>query len=454
MAIFESFKSSDSKQPTCLCINLKCLHKPKNFNEIYCEDCGSDLLLNGRYRVIGILNQRQIKESMVYDAIDTIDGGNPKVIKVLYTDNEEAISRFNRGAYVLVKHWFPGLPQVDPGGYFPINIANQMVAYCLVMEKIGGFDLQQLLESGNHRFLSEQQVINLLEQLTVILGNLHQKNFFHRDIKPSNIMLRSKNEEIVLIGIEAIRSITEAVLTRKSISRIGTKGYVAPEQEKGKPVPQSDFYALGRTFVHLLTGKAPNELPEGRDRKLLWRNLVPKLSNSLADLIDSLMAWSPEERPKNPEEILQRLEEIKHNLQNANQSKRRLSLRKTVGLIVCLLMGFLGYIAIQPPKDVNISPKNPDASNPKCQIRQGKTLPEENALAKDVYQLLLEQKLANQDAEIQQIELFNVIQSDCDLTIYVSLSGNNVLSLSLENKITELIENRFDYVGKIKVSKY
>jgi serine/threonine protein kinase len=358
MAIFDSFKSTDSKQDNCLCINLKCLHKPKNFNEINCQDCGSDLLLNGRYRVIGVLHQQQIKECMLYDAIDTIDGGKPKVIKVLYTDNEEAISRFNKGAYILVKHWFPGLTQVDQGGYFSINFPNQMVAYCLVMEKIEGWDLQQLIGSGNHQFITEEQVINCLEQLTIILGKLHEKNFFHRDIKPANIMLRSKNEELLLIGIDALRSVTEAVLEGKSISRIGTKGYVAPEQEKGKPVPQSDFYAVGRTFVHLLTGKAPSDLAQGQDRKLLWRTSVPKLSSSLADLIDSLMAWSVEDRPKNTEEILQRLEEVKQNLQIENQSKKRLTFKKTVGLIVFLLLGFLGYIAIQPPKPTNISPQN------------------------------------------------------------------------------------------------
>lgn len=454
MAIFDSLKSSNSQDNICLCINLTCLHKPKNFNEIYCQDCGADLLLNGRYRVIGVLNQRQIQESMVYDAIDILDGGKPKVIKSLYTDNEEAISRFNRGAYVLAKHWFPGLPQLDPGGYFPMNFPNQMIAYCLVMEKIAGLDLQQLIASGNNRLLTEQQVINWLEQLTVILGNLHQKNFFHRDIKPANIMIRSKNEELVLIGIDAIRSITEAALKGRNISRIGTKGYIAPEQEKGKPVPQSDFYALARTFVHLLTGKAPNDLNEGAERKLLWRNSVPKLSNSLADLLDSLMAFSPEDRPKNAEEILQRLAEIKQNLQSENQSRKRLSFKKVVGLIVFLLVGFLGYIAIQPPKHNNVSSQNLASANPKCQIRQGKTAPEENALAKDVYQILLEQKLNSQDSEIRQLELINVIQSNCDVNIYVSLSGNNVLTTSLENKITELIKSRFDYVGNIKLSKY
>ncbi|MBD2205998.1 serine/threonine protein kinase [Calothrix sp. FACHB-1219] len=454
MAIFDSFKSSNSPGSICLCINLTCLHKPKNFNELYCQDCGADLLLNGRYRVIGLLNQRQIKESMVYDAIDMLDGGKPKVIKALYTDNEEAISRFNRGAYVLAKHWFPGLPQLDPGGYFPMNFPNQMIAYCLAMEKIAGLDLQELIESDNYLALTEQQVINWLEQLTVIVGNLHQKNFFHRDIKPANIMVRIQNEELVLIGIDAIRSITEAVLRGKNLSRIGTKGYVAPEQEKGKPVPQSDFYAMGRTFVHLLTGKAPNDLAEGADRKLLWRHSVPKLSNDLATLIDSLMAYSPEDRPRNTEEILQRLAEIKQNLQNENQSKKRLSFKKIVGLIVFLLVGVLGYIGIQSPKTDNISPQNATLSHPKCQIRQGKTVPEENALAKDVYQMLLEQKLRGKDPEIRQIELLNVMQSNCDLNIYVSLVENNLLSSSLENKITDLIRSRFDYAGKIQVNKY
>ncbi|BAY21596.1 serine/threonine protein kinase [Calothrix sp. NIES-2100] len=460
MAIFDSFKSSGSKQDNCLCINLKCLQKQKKINESYCQDCGSDLLLNGRYRIIDVLHQQEIQECMLYDAIDMTDGGKPKAIKVLYTNNQEAISRFNRVAYVVVKHWVPGIPQVDQGGYFPINFPDQTVAYCLVMEKIAGLNLQQWLESGNNRSITEEKVIYWLEQLTIILGNLHQKNFFHRDIKPANIMLRGKNEELVLIGIDAIRSITAAVVEGKSISRIGTKGYVAPEQEIGQPLPQSDFYALGRTFVHLLTGKAPNNFDEGANRKLLWRNSMPKLSSPIADLIDSLMAWSPGDRPKNTEEILQRLEEIKRNLQLENKSKQQLTFKKIVGLIVFVFLAFLGYIAINPPKPANISPPtaaSPSTTpslNPKCKIRLGKSVPESSALAKDVYQILQDQKVVSQDPEIRQIEVFNVIQSDCDLNIYIRLSGNKLLSSSLENKITNIIKNRFDYVGNIRVIRY
>lgn|GEM_PF-4150869 len=43
-------------------------------------------------------------------------------------------------------------------------------------------------------------------------------------------------------------------------TRIYTPGYAAPEQERGEAFAQSDFFALGRTFVYLLTAQEPIEI--------------------------------------------------------------------------------------------------------------------------------------------------------------------------------------------------
>lgn len=448
----------------CLCINLNCPQPKRFFNEHTCHACGSDLLLNGRYRVIDILTQRRHKESSIYDAIDVIDRNIAKVIKVLYTDNEDAIARFNRGADVLINYWFPGVPRVDKEGYFHIEFPNQKLAYCLVMEKIEGVNLEEWMERRNYLPISEKQAIYWLKQLAIIIGNLHEKRFLHRDIKPSNIMLREQNEELVLIDLDAVRAITKAVLDGKTITTIGTDGYMAPEQRVGKAIPESDFYALGRTFVYLLTGKAPNKLSENRDRTLRWRSIVAKLSKNFADFIDSLMDWSPNYRPKNTAEILKRLEQIERSLERQYKIEQLINFKKTVGVIVLLSFTFLVYRAIDSEDSANLSlrptptimpTKTPIATpifNTKCKIRYLLGTPDNSALAKDVVEILQDQRVVSKDEEIRNIQQFDVRQLNyCDLNIYIRLSDNSLLSSTLKNKIADLIKNRFDYVGNIRI---
>ncbi|MEA5527802.1 RDD family protein, partial [Nodularia spumigena] len=83
------------------------------------------------------------------------------------------------------------------------------------------------------------------------------------------------------------------------------------EQINGKAVPQSDFFALGRTFVYLLTGKSPDSFSEdSRNGELIWRDHAAGISPKLVQLIDYLMAPFPGNRPPDTQEILQKLAEF------------------------------------------------------------------------------------------------------------------------------------------------
>ena len=229
-------------------------------------------------------------------------------------------------------------------GYFHIEFPHDPIpAYCLVMEKIEGINLQQWVDNPKNKLISEKQAIDWLKQLVTILEKLHNKGFIHRDIKPSNIMLKNNDAEIVLIDFDAGRPITQAVWDGKTLTKIGTDGYIPPEQRRGRAIPQSDFYALGITFVHLLTGKHPHKLENDRDKTLRWRSSAPQVSKIFADFIDNLMAWYSENRPKNTGEILDKLQEIERNLEHKRivQTWLTFDFKKISGLLVFVLFGIL-----------------------------------------------------------------------------------------------------------------
>lgn len=301
-----------------LCINPRC-HQPNhpdNSAAQVCQSCGSDLLLlQGRYRVMRLISS-QSGFGQVYEAYER---NVPKILKVLkgsYNHHDKVLELFRREAQVLSQLNHPGVPHVDTDGYFqyfPRDSAEP--CHCLVMEKIDGPNLRQwMVQQGNHP-ISEKQAMLWLTQLTDVLHLVHQHHYFHRDIKPENIMLRSSGQ-LVLVDFGAAREITQTYmgdLDNSNITTVSSAGYTPPEQEQGQAVPQSDFYAMGRTLIYLLTAKLPNDptIYDPRSNTLQWRQHAPQISPALANFVDELIAAAATHRPPTTEAILERLEHLR-----------------------------------------------------------------------------------------------------------------------------------------------
>ncbi|MBO1046693.1 MAG: SUMF1/EgtB/PvdO family nonheme iron enzyme [Dolichospermum sp. DEX182a] len=299
-----------------LCINPNC-PKPQNPNNIlFCENCSSGLLLQDRYRVIVRLGGGGFGDTFEINEVRT---NKTKVIKILTDNRQKAIELFKQEADVLSQLHHPGIPKVEPDAYFehyPHN--NKTPIYCLVMEKIEGENLQNYMQKNGLRPINQTTAIAWLKDLLIILEQVHNKNFFHRDIKPSNIMLRAENAQLVLIDFGTVRKLTTTVVNQQGgVTGIISAGFTPSEQINNNAVPQSDFFALGRTFVYLLTGKEPLDpiIYDAYNEKLDWRNHAPQISSMLADLLDEMMQRLYKDRPGNTQEILQRIAEIEKALQ-------------------------------------------------------------------------------------------------------------------------------------------
>ncbi len=295
-----------------LCINPHCSRPHNPDNILFCQTCESELLLEGRYRVIRLLGAGGFAKTFEVNHSNTL-----KVLKVLMLDDAKAVSLFQQEAQVLSQLNHPGIPKGD--GYFTFSPKNsQSPLHCLVMEKIEGLDLHQYMEQRGNRPIDEQLALLWLTQLANILHEVHQHNFFHRDIKPPNIMLKADGN-LALIDFGTAREVTQTYHQKaagQNITGIISPGYTPLEQANGKAVPQSDFFALGRTFVYLLTGKSPDEFSEDpRTGKLMWRDNNSPLSKQVAGLIDYLMEAFPGKRPQNAQMILRCLLEIHSTVQ-------------------------------------------------------------------------------------------------------------------------------------------
>jgi len=251
-----------------------------------------------------------------YEASDL---GNPnKVIKVLINNSPKAVELFQREAEVLSQLNNPGIPKVEPNSYIVFHPANSPEpVHCLVMEKVEGMNLRDYLKRLGHPIDSET-ADRWLRELVLILQAVHDRGILHRDIKPQNIIFKPDGR-LALIDFGAVREGTGTEVATAAGSGGGTevashmaggtsvvsRGYTAPEQVNGQAVKQSDFYSLGRTFVFLLTGKEPSEIPyDAHNDVLQWRKYASNVEPRLAGLLDQMQSPKVSERPKNSQEIL------------------------------------------------------------------------------------------------------------------------------------------------------
>ncbi|MBO1347757.1 MAG: serine/threonine protein kinase [Hormoscilla sp. GUM202] len=277
---------------------------------LFCLCCNSELLLAGRYRTTTLLSDK----GGFGNTYEVTHNGDAKVLKVLTNNQPKAVQLFEQEYRVLNQLNHPGIPRGEHYfTFFPRN--SQTPLYCLVMEYIRGMDLEEYQKNRGMRPIEQKLALEWLLQLTQILDAVHSEEFFHRDIKPSNIILKPDGQ-LVLIDFGGARQVTATIMAGGLNTALYTPGYAPPEQEKGYAVPQSDFYALGRTMVYLLTGKQPTapELYNPNTDEFLWRKEAPELSAQLGNFIDWLMARSASERPANTRVILQKLERLQRHL--------------------------------------------------------------------------------------------------------------------------------------------
>ncbi len=125
----------------------------------------------------------------------------------------------------------------------------------LVLERIDGLSLRRIVEEKGR--MSEERVRGLAAQMCEILTYLHNLSppVVHRDFTPDNLIL-GKDGILKLVDFNVAQQ-TESTATG---TVVGKHAYLPPEQFRGRPVPQSDIYAMGATLVYLLLGEDPEPI--------------------------------------------------------------------------------------------------------------------------------------------------------------------------------------------------
>ena len=344
-------------EPYSYCTNSFFCEDPFNaIDAIHCTSCNANLLVGGRYRLVGFLEKSNIKaRSRVYKAIDTWNDNEKFVIKIIdYPDKK--LASYLRREYEFLRSVSKPFLQVEESAYFewlPDPENDFYTTYVLALPWIEGKDsLDWIKENGP---ISESQCVDWIFQILDYLEILSEMSTMHRDIKPENVIVTS-DKSIQLIDFGSIRRVDEDYVsilegtvfnqdgTQRRGTRIFTFGYSPPEQLVGRAVLQSDFYALGKTGIYWLTGRTPADLIEEDIDD--WFEGYPNISQTFIRFIDWLTSQKAAQRPVNANAIRQYLEDRYHfDLEGENLQKQRNLLRNPklyalAGVVVLSLIGF------------------------------------------------------------------------------------------------------------------
>lgn len=128
----------------------------------------------------------------------------------------------------------------------------------LISEDWGAESLKSLFL---RRRFSLRESLTIGREVVSALGEIHAAGIIHRDVNPANILLNPATGQVKLIdfGISTRLQGQDPGFRRPELIE-GTLAYLAPEQSgrMNRAVDfRADYYSLGATLYHLLTGQAP-----------------------------------------------------------------------------------------------------------------------------------------------------------------------------------------------------
>lgn len=182
----------------------------------------------------------------------------------------------------------------------------------LVLELFSELNMKQALRRGPESLAF--MLDKIVEQAAEGLYYMHTKNWIHLDIKPDNFLV-SREGQVKLIDF-TISQKKKTGLGRLFHSQKvakGTRSYMAPEQIRRKVCDErTDVYAFGCVLYELCTarppytGDTPNDLLSKHLSASIPSPIVhnDNVTREFADLVKSMMAKSPNDRPDSMWEFL------------------------------------------------------------------------------------------------------------------------------------------------------
>jgi eukaryotic-like serine/threonine-protein kinase len=150
------------------------------------------------------------------------------------------------------------------------------------MEFIEGPDLEELLKSPHDPVFTIKEIIKVAEHLSNALSHCHKAEVKHGDVKSNNVKFNIHSGNYILLDFGMAMMSDEQ--RRTSLRHAGAIEFMAPEQNEGKMLFQTDIYSFGVILYELVAGIVPFPL---KDRGETSRNsvMVAHMESPVPDML-------------------------------------------------------------------------------------------------------------------------------------------------------------------------
>ncbi|HJV39964.1 MAG TPA: protein kinase [Geothrix sp.] len=290
----------------------------------------------------------------VYRALDTRTQ-LPVALKVLghaSAQADERLARFQQEARTLAAIEHPALPAIygwDTDGATPY----------IAMELLEGETLHERLLRGA---LPPDEAMDLAHQLALGLAATHERGIIHRDLKPGNLFITTEGRlKILDFGLsKALPTLLDeqTLIQRPETSHqtqvgtmMGTVGYMAPEQIRGREVdPRADLFVCGILLYEMLfgrrafSGESPVEVLNAilKDEPPMRTASPSPYSPELINLLKHCLEKNPEDRIPTAQQLASRLAALQRKGVTL-QGLARIFQGRVGWVALALILGGLGF---------------------------------------------------------------------------------------------------------------
>ncbi|MGW0807097.1 serine/threonine-protein kinase [Nonomuraea sp. NPDC002799] len=207
----------------------------------------------------------------------------------------------------------------DPGVAQIFDYGEQSDLAYLVMELVHGEPLSAIL--ARNGAIGPEVALDVVHQTAKALHAAHSSGIIHRDIKPGNLLVTQ--EGTIKVTDFGIARALEAAPVTQTGTVLGTAQYVSPEQAQGfQLTPSTDLYSLGVVAYECLSGRTPFRGDNQVAIALQHLNELPQplgvdVPAAARELVMSLLAKEPAQRPASALEVADRAYVLRESLASA-----------------------------------------------------------------------------------------------------------------------------------------
>jgi serine/threonine protein kinase len=258
-----------------------------------------------------------------------------KVLRRRWSEERRTIELFEREGKVGRSLQHPNIVQI-----LAVDRDFASKQYYIVMEFVEGGNLRDFL--AIRKKLQPAEALRLLEDAATGLAYAQVLGVSHRDIKPTNILISTQGAaKLVDFGLAGMYS---AQADGKAAKTYRTVDYAGLEKATGVKSGdiRSDIYFLGCVFYEMLAGKSPLDLPADPKARMKKQRFDQALTlkpedvtapPSVFHLLNTMMAYKPEDRYQTPAQLLEAIRDVRRELEGLTSPRQARPAERSVFVV-------------------------------------------------------------------------------------------------------------------------